>query len=96
MKTVEEIKQERDAILQGMEDRYRVRQEEVAREKDAAEKNLDKERHAELKGVEDKNFKDYEGNRAKVWDYHQKEIEEAEKAELEKDDPEMDEPDDRY
>ena len=91
MKTVEEIKKERDAELQGMEERYRDRQNEVAKEKEAvkaeAEKKLEKgenidsekDRHKDLQRLEDKNFDDYKDDRKQVSDYHQQEIDRAEK-----------------
>jgi hypothetical protein len=84
MKTVEEIKQERDAELQGMEERYRERQDEVAKDKEAAKNENDLDRYEKLQEHEDKNFDNYKEERAEVWDYHQKEIDEAEK---ENDDP---------
>ena len=79
MKTVEEIKQERDTELHGMEERYRARQEEVAKEKEAAKNEQDVDRYEKLQEQEDKNFDNYKEERAQVYDYHQKEIDAAEK-----------------
>lgn len=79
MKTAEEIKQERDTELKSMEDRYHARQDEVAKEKEAAKNENDIDRYEKLQEQEDKNFDNYKDERAEVWDYHEKEIDRAEK-----------------
>lgn len=84
MKTVEEIKQERDAELQSMEKYYRARQEEVSQEKETAKNENDLDRYEKLQEHEDKNFDNYREECAEVWDYHQKDIDEIEKDDYEK------------
>ena len=84
MKTVDEIKQERDTELKGMEERYNARQEDVAKEKETAINDKDLDRYENLQTQENKNFDDYKENREEVWGHYQQEIDEKESDEPEK------------